>query len=54
MMILDLSGSARMGEKSICFLAHALPRALMRLRVLKPPGRLGDSPRSMENLRLSP
>ncbi|CAJ1390802.1 unnamed protein product [Effrenium voratum] len=33
--ILDLSGSAHMGEKSICYLADALPRALMRLRVLK-------------------
>lgn len=35
LLVLDLSGSAHMGEKSICRLADALPRALIRLRVLK-------------------
>lgn len=44
LMILDLSGSAHMGEKSICFLAHALPRALMRLRILKLDGTHFEEP----------
>eukprot|EP00913_Durusdinium_trenchii_P024577 g23071.t1 len=33
-----------MGEKSICFLAHALPRALMRLRILKLDGTHFEEP----------
>ena len=44
MTILDLSGSAHMGEKSISFLAHALPRALMKLRVLKLDGTVFEQP----------
>lgn len=44
MTILDLSGSAHMGEKSISFLAHALPRALMKLRVLKLDGTRFEQP----------
>eukprot|EP00438_Fugacium_kawagutii_P015101 Skav214592 [mRNA] locus=scaffold57:452556:454656:+ [translate_table: standard] len=44
MTILDLSGSAHMGEQSISFLAHALPRALMKLRVLKLDGTRFEHP----------